>query len=136
MVVKWILRYLRGTTNQALFFGSSNISLHGYVDASMVGDRDNRRSTKRYVFTVGGTIVSWVSKLQNVVSLSTMEAKYVAPIEVSKEMIWLQRFLDELGKKQELGRLYSDSGSAIHLAKNSAFLLKTKHIQLKYHFIW
>jgi len=50
-------------------------------------------------------------------------------------MIWLQRFLDELGKKQELGRLYSDSQSAIHLAKNSAFHSKTKHIQLKYHFI-
>eukprot|EP00253_Pinus_taeda_P023724 PITA_23724 len=56
--------------------------------------------------------------------------------EASKEMIWLQRFLDDLGKKQELGRLYSDNQSAIHLAKNSAFHSKTKHIQLKYHFIW
>jgi len=51
-------------------------------------------------------------------------------------MIWLQRFLDELGKKKELGRLYSDSRSAIHIAKNSTFHSKTKHIQLKYHFIW
>ena len=50
-------------------------------------------------------------------------------------MIWLQRFLDELGKKQELGRLYSDNQSAIHLAKKSAFHSKTKRIQLKYHFI-
>ena len=45
MVVKWILRYLRGTTNQALCFGGSNISLQGYVDADMVGDKDNRRRT-------------------------------------------------------------------------------------------
>ena len=50
-------------------------------------------------------------------------------------MIWLQRFLDELGKKQELGRLYSDNQSSIHIAKNSAFHSKTKHIQIKYHFI-
>lgn len=49
-------------------------------------------------------------------------------VTTSKELIWLQRFLDELGKKQELGRLYSDGESAIHLAKNSAFHSKTKHI--------
>eukprot|EP00253_Pinus_taeda_P013686 PITA_13686 len=97
----------------------------------MEGDRDNRRSTIGYVFTVGGTTVSWVSKLQSVVALSTMETEYVATTKASKEMTWLQRFLDELGKKQELGKLYS----AIHLAKNSAFHSKTKHIQLKYHFI-
>ena len=61
--MKWILRYLRGTTNQALCFGGSKISLQGYVDVDMAGDRDNRRSTRGYVFTVGGTTVSWVSKL-------------------------------------------------------------------------
>ena len=88
-----------------------------------------------YVFTVGGTTVSWVSKLQSVVSPSTMKAEYVATTKASKEMIWLQEFLDEMGKKQELGRLYSDNQSAIHLAKNSGFHSKTKHIQLKYHFI-
>eukprot|EP00253_Pinus_taeda_P017354 PITA_17354 len=109
MEVKWILRY--------------------------GGDRDNRRSTTRYVFNVGGTTVSWVSKLQSVVALSIMEVEYVVAIEASKEMIWLQKFLDELGKKQELGKLYSDSESVIHLAKNLAFHSKTKHIQLKYHFI-
>ena len=136
MVVKWILRYSRGTTNQALCFGGSNNALQGYVDADMAGDRDNRRSTTGYVFIVGGTTISWVSKLQSVVALSTTEAEYVAATKASKEMIWLQRFLDELGKKQELGRLYSDNQSAIHLVKNSAFHSKTKHIQLKYHFTW
>ena len=75
MAVKWILRYLRGTTNQALCFGGSNIALQGYVDAYMVGDRDNMRSTTGYVFTIGGTTVSWVSKIQIVVALSTIEAE-------------------------------------------------------------
>ncbi len=53
MALKWILKYLRGTTNKSLCFGGSNISPQGYVDAYMVGDRDNRRSTIGYVFTVG-----------------------------------------------------------------------------------
>ena len=51
---------MRGTTNQALCFAGSNIALQGYVDADMTGDKDNRRSTTGYVFTVGGKTVSWV----------------------------------------------------------------------------
>ena len=94
----------------------------------MVGDRDNRRSTIGYVFTVGGTAVSWVSKIQSVVTLSTTEVEYVTATETIKEMIWLQRFMGELGKKHEMGMLYNDSQSASHLAKNSAFHSRTKHI--------
>eukprot|EP00253_Pinus_taeda_P008900 PITA_08900 len=135
MKEKWILRYLKGTTNQALCFGGSNISLQGYVDADRASDKDNRRSTTGYVFTVGGIAVSWVSKIQSVVALSKTEAKYVAATEASKEMIWLQRFMGELGKKHDMGTLYNDSQSAIHLAKNSTFHSRTKHIQLRYHLI-
>ena len=62
--VKWILRYLRGTTNHALCFGGSKTVLQGYVDSDMAGDKDSRSSTTGYVFTIGGTIVSWISKLQ------------------------------------------------------------------------
>eukprot|EP00253_Pinus_taeda_P023348 PITA_23348 len=110
-------------------------SLQGYVDVDMAGDRVNRRSTTGYVFTVGGTTNSWVSKIQTVVALSTTKVEYVAAIEASKEMIWLQRFMGEFGKEHDMGTLYSESQSAIHLAKNSAFHSKTKHIQLNYHFI-
>ena len=102
----------------------------------MAGDRDNRRSITRYVLIVSGTTVSWVSNIQSVVALSTTEAENVAATEASKEMIWLQRFMDELGKKHDMGTLYSDSQSAIHLANNLAFHSRTKHIHLKYHFIW
>ena len=135
MEVKWILRYLRGTTYQELFFGGSNITIQRDVDVDMAGDRDNRRSTTRYVFTIGGITISWVSKLQSVVALPTAEAEYVAATKASKEMIWLQRFLDELVKNQDLGRLYNDNHRATHLVKNSIFHYKAKHIQLKYHFI-
>jgi hypothetical protein len=126
--VKWILKYLRGTANHALCFGGSKIVLQGHVDLDIAGDKDSRRSTIGYVFTIGGTTVSWISKLQKVVALSTIEGKYVVATEASKEMIWLQRFMDELGKKQENSRLYCDSESAIHLAKNSSFHSNTKHI--------
>ncbi|KAL2231740.1 UNVERIFIED_CONTAM: Retrovirus-related Pol polyprotein from transposon TNT 1-94 [Sesamum indicum] len=118
--VKWILRYLRGTKDRALVFGS---------------DYDKRRSTTGYVFTYGGTAVSWVSKLQKVVTLSTTEAEYVAVTEAAKELIWLQHLLGELGKPQADVILHSDSQSAIHLAKNPAFHSRTKHIEIKYHFI-
>jgi hypothetical protein len=97
--LKWILRYLRGTSTHALCFVGLEIFLHGYVDSDVVGDKDNRRSTTGYVFTIGGTIVSCISKLKKVVALSTTETKYVASTKGSKEMIWLQRFMEELGKK-------------------------------------
>ena len=70
-VVHQILKYLRGTTSYALCFGGSDTILQGYVDAYMAGDKDSRRSTIGYVFTVGGTTVSWISKLQQVIALST-----------------------------------------------------------------
>jgi hypothetical protein len=76
--VKWILRYLRGISTHALCFGGSDTIIQGYADSYMAGDKDSRRSTTGYVFTVGGTIVSWILKLQKVVALSTMEAEYVA----------------------------------------------------------
>ena len=101
----------------------------------MEGDKNNMICTTWYIFTIYGTTVSCISKLQKVVALSTMEAKYVVATKGSKEIIWLQRFMEELGKKQENSRLYSDSLSAIHITNKSSFHSNTKHIQLKYHFI-
>ncbi|CAA0813897.1 cysteine-rich RLK (RECEPTOR-like protein kinase) 8 [Striga hermonthica] len=104
-------------------------------DRNAGSDHDKRRSTTGYVFTYGGTAVSWISKLQKIVTLSTTEAEYVAVTEAAKELVWLQNFLNELGRPQEDLALYSDSQSAIHLAKNPAFHSRTKHIEVKYHFI-
>jgi hypothetical protein len=87
----------------------------------MAGDKDSRRSTIGYVFTIGVTTVNWILKLQKVVALSTTEAEYVAATEASKEMIWLQRVMEELRKKQKNNKLYCYIQSAIHLANNSTF---------------
>jgi hypothetical protein len=97
--VKWILMYLKGTVTHALCLGGSNTILQRYVASDIKSDKDRRRSTTGYVFTVGGTTVSWILKLQKVVTLSTIEAEYVVTTEASKEIIWLQRFMEELGKK-------------------------------------
>ena len=133
--VKWILRYLKGSSNTCLCFTGASLKLQGYIDADFAGDIDSRKSTTGFVFSLGDTAISWASNLQKIFTLSTIEAKYVAATEAGNEMIWLLGFLDELDKKQEMGILHSDSQSAIFLAKNSAFHSKSKHIQKKYHFI-
>jgi hypothetical protein len=133
--VKWLMRYLRGSADVSLNFTKAGLKLQGFVDADLGGDVDSRKSTTGFVYTLGGTAVCWGSKLQKVVALSTTEAEYVAVTEAAKEMVWLQGLMGELGKAIEKGVLHSDSQSAIFLAKNPAFHSRTKHIQMKYHFI-
>ncbi|KAK4590671.1 hypothetical protein RGQ29_021012 [Quercus rubra] len=106
---KWILRYLRGSTDTCLCFLGASLKLQGYVDVDLASDIDSRKSTTRFVFTLGGTTISWALNLQKIVALSTIEIEYVAATKVGNEMIWLDSFLDELGKKQELGILHSDN---------------------------
>ena len=69
------------------------------MDSDFTGDLDKRKSTTGYVFTLAGATVSWVSKLQTVVALSTTEVEYMAATQVCKEVIWIQRLLEELGHK-------------------------------------
>ena len=130
--VKWILRYLRGSSNTCLCVTGASLKLQGYVDVDFAGDIDSRKCTTGFVFTLGGIAISWALNLQKIITLSTIEAE---AIEAGKEMMWLDGFLDEFGKKQEMGILHSDNQSAIFLTKNLAFHSKLKHIQTKYHFI-
>ena len=90
---------MRGTTKNALCFGHSNAILQGYVDFDMAGDKYGKRSTIEYVFTIGWIVVNWISKLHKVIALSTTKEKSVAMTKSSKEMILLQRFMKEIGKK-------------------------------------
>lgn len=133
--VKWIFRYLRGTTRRCLCFGKGKPVLKGYTDADMAGDVDSRKSTSGYLITFSGGAVSWQSKLQKCVALSTTEAEFIAATESCKEMIWLKNFLLELGQKQESYDLYCDNQSTIQLAKNSAYHSRSKHIDVRYHWI-
>ena len=100
----------------------TSLKLQGYVDADFAGDIDSRKNTTGFVFTLGGTAISWASNLQMIVTLSTTEAEYVAATEAGKEMIWLHGFLVELGKKQEMDILHSDSIVQSFLPKIRLFI--------------
>ncbi|KAH9681068.1 hypothetical protein KPL71_026802 [Citrus sinensis] len=135
IAVKRILRYIRGTSDVVLCYRGSEFTVRGYVDSDFAGDLDKRKSTTGYVFTLAGVAVSWVSKLQTVVALSTTEAEYMAATQACKEAIWIQRLLEELGHGQEKIFVFCDSQSALHIARNPVFHSKTKHIGVQYHFV-
>lgn len=136
--VKWILRYLQNTVDVGLTFEqdkSHGQCIVGYCDSDYAGDLDKRRSTTGYLFTLAKAPVSWKSTLQSTVALSTTEAEYMAITEAVKEAIWLHGLLKDLGVGQKQLEVYSDSQSAIHLAKNQVFHARTKHIDVRYHFV-
>ncbi|KAH9771353.1 Integrase catalytic domain-containing protein [Citrus sinensis] len=136
--VKWILRYIQKTMDVGLLFERDDTlgqGVIGYVDYDYVGDLDKRRSTTGYVFTFAGGPISWKSTLQSTVALSTTEAEYMAITEAVKEAIWLQGLLENLGLTQEHINVYCDSQSAIHLTKNQVYHARTKHIDVRFHFV-
>lgn len=134
--VKWIFRYVKGTLDFGLTFTkNTEFKVVGYTDADYAKDLDHRRSVTVYVFQVGGNTVSWRSGLQHIVALSTTESEYMALTEGFKEALWLKRFVSELGFLQDEAKVFSDSQSAIHLAKNGGFHERTKHIDTKLYFI-
>ena len=136
--VKWILRYLRKTVDVGLIFEQDEALgqfVVGYVDSDFAGDLDKRRSTTGYLFTLAKAPVSWKSTLQSTVAVSTTEAEYMAVTEAVKEAIWLNGLLKDLGVVQSHISLYCDSQSAIHLAKNQVYHSRTKHIDVRYHFV-
>ena len=134
-VVKWIFRYLRGSSKLCLTFGGFKPVLKGYIDVDWVGDLDGRKSTLRYLFTFVGGAVSWQLRLQKCVALSTTEAEYIAANEASKEMLWLKIFLQELGLKQDGYVVNCDSQSVKDLSKNSIYHSCSKHIEIRYHWL-
>jgi hypothetical protein len=136
---KWILRYILGTVDVGLKFERVNSGLDqilvGYVDSDYAGDLDKRRSTTGYVFTLAGGPVSWRSTLQTTVALSTTEAEYMAVADAIKEAIWLHGLIEDLGILQKNVKVLCDSQSAIHLAKNQVHHARTKHIDVRFHFV-
>jgi len=133
---KWVLRYMKGTEKKKLCFRKNkDFLLRGYCDSDYGGDYDNRRSITGYVFTIGGNTISWKSRQQKVVAISTTEAEYMALTDAVKEALWLRGFSEELGFAQESVEVNCDSESAIALAKNSVHHERTKHIDIRLHFI-
>jgi hypothetical protein len=133
--VKHIYKYLNGTKNLVLVYGGEKRGLQGYVDADGAS-QDHRRAITGYVFMVDGGAVSWSSKKQELVTLSTAEAEYVAATHAAKEAMWMCKLIGEIFRPlTSPTTLFSDSKSAIALAQDGHYHARTKHIDLRYHYI-
>ncbi|KAJ9538575.1 hypothetical protein OSB04_031308 [Centaurea solstitialis] len=135
-VVRHILKYLKGAPGLGILYQNHNHHvIEGFMDADYDGDPTNRRSTTGYCVFVGGNLVSWKSKKQNVVSRSSVESEYRAMAQTTCELIWLRNLLGELGFAQfKPMNLYCDNEAAIHIANNLVFHERTKHIEVDCHF--
>ena len=135
--VKRIIRYLKGTIGYALkYTNSGSLKLVGYADADWGGNLDNRRSTTGYVFTLCGGPVSWASTTQSTVALSTAEAEYMALSQAAQELRWLRSLLSELGYAQQAPTtLYTDNQAARSMVSGSTTTKRTKHIDIRHHFV-
>ncbi|KAH9719925.1 hypothetical protein KPL70_005931 [Citrus sinensis] len=134
---KRIIRYIKGTTNFGLLYSFSNdYKLVGYSDSDWGGDVDDQKSTTGFVFFMGDTAFTWMSKKQPIVTLSTCEVEYVAATSSVCHAIWLRNLPNELGLPQEKPtEIYVDNKSAIVISKNPVFHDRSKHIDTRYHFI-
>jgi hypothetical protein len=118
-----------------LQFGRTREGLVNYVDSDYCVDLDKRRSLTGYVFTVGECAVSWRACLQPTIALSTTEPKYIAVCDACKEVVWLKSLYAEFSGHTTYIDLFCDSQSAIYLTKDQIFHERTKHIDVKYHYV-
>ena len=136
--VEWICRYLKGTSNVGLMYEIDREKVGtalGFVDSDYAGNLDKRRSLTGYVFMLCGNAISWKASLQSIVALSTTEAEYIAITEVVKEALWVKGLVNELGMVQDCISVMCDSQSAIHLSKNKTYHERTKHFDVRLHFV-
>lgn len=134
---KRVLRYLKGTMDYSLIFkANGNLNITGYVDADWGGNVKDRKSFSGYTFQVGGNPVSWECKKQSCVALSSTEAEYIALSEACKEATYLQSFVASLLQTTMSPiSLYVDNQSTIKLALNSVAHRRTKHVDIRFHYV-
>src|ERR1044072_8310952 len=127
--VKRIIKYINGTTDYGILYThDTSSSLAGYCDADWAGSVDDRKCTSGGCFFLGINLVSWFSKKQNCVSLSTAEAEYIAAGSSCTQLLWMKQMLEEYNVRQEVMTLFCDNMSAINISKNPVLHSRTKHI--------
>ena len=133
--VKRVFRYLKGTCGLELVYGGIGEEIRGYTDAD--GNMaEDRRATSGYAFMINGGAVSWSAKRQEIVTLSTTESEYVGATHAAKEALWLHSLISQIFKSTlPTTTIFSDNQSAIALAKDHQYHARTKHIDIRYHFI-
>jgi len=101
----------------------------------MVGDINSRKSTSGYLINFARGVVAWQSRLHKCVAMSTTKVEFIVTTEACKELLWLKKFLQEHGFRKDNYSLFVDSQSVIHLDKNPTFHSRSKHIDVRYHWI-
>jgi hypothetical protein len=133
---KRVLRYLKGSFDFGILYKRNcELKLEGWSDSDYDGDLDDRKSTSGYVFMLGSSPISWSSKKQPIVTLSTTEAEYVSAASCACQAIWLRRILDHLLQTQKCTTIHCDNSSSIKLSKNPVMHGRCKHIDVRYHFL-
>ena len=136
MAVKRILRYLVHTPNLSLWYPKGSMfDLLGYLDSNYADYKVDRKSTLGTCQFLGRSLVSWSSKKQNCVALSTAEAEYVAAGACCAQLLWMRQTLHDFGCQFTKISLLYDNESAIKLANNPVSHSRTKHIDIQHHFL-
>jgi hypothetical protein len=138
---KHLLRYVAGTVEHKLVFGGNDTNapvIEAYCDASWASDIDERKSVSGGVVLLYGSVISWFSRRQRVVALSSAEAEYMALGAVVQEVKWYVKLLSELNGERPKGEqvvVRCDNTAAIDIAKNDKHHDRTKHIDIRHHFV-
>ncbi|XP_067131301.1 uncharacterized protein [Centruroides vittatus] len=136
MIAKRVLRYLKGTSMYGITYVKNNEELKAYTDSDWAGDVDDRKSCTGNILILARGPISWKSKKQTSVAMSTMEAEYSALAEASREITYIKRLLVHMGFKMCVKNpicVYCDNQSTIQLSKNAVFHKRSKHIDVSYH---
>lgn len=135
LAAKRVLRYLKGTANLGLCYKPNKSDVKGFVDADWGSDKTDRKSYTGYCFLWANSPISWESKKQRSVALSTNEAEYMGMAEATKEAIFLRNLMLEIGVVQGPLLIYNDNQGALKLSENPVFHNRSKHIDMRYHFL-
>ncbi|KAK4261085.1 hypothetical protein QN277_004134 [Acacia crassicarpa] len=132
-----VSHYLKGSLGRGMLYENhGHTEIVCFCDADFAGSKTTRRSTTGYCVFVGGNLVSWKSKKQNVVSRSSAKAEYRAMAQPVQEIMWVHQLIKEIGLTTSLpAKLWCDNKAALHIASNLVFHERTKHIEIDCHFV-
>ena len=137
IAAKHVMRYLKGTIDLGLYYGRDHdYNLYGYTDSDWAGSAADRKSTSGGCYCLGSAMISWFSKKQSSVALSTVQANYIASCSACCKAMWIQKLMSGLFDMDlDTTMILCDNQSCIKMTENPVFHDKSKHIEIRYSYI-
>ena len=137
MAAKHVLIYLHGTVGYGLrYMAESDMQLVGYTDSDWASSIEDRKSTSGCCFSLGSVVISWFSRKQTSVALSSAKAEYIAACMAAWEVLWLRKLLVGLfGHMLEPTMIRGDNQSCVQMSVNPVHHDQTKHMEMRYHYV-